>query len=305
MGVACLALAWVVFCLGLPTPSAPETVFQWISHLGGLVLVAAGVGWVLLPRTGYACFVDRVAKMPLPLAGGIGRPAANHDLGRQLAAMSGWINRLTLEPGHRLGRSETVNVPRDRETLFDFLAADWEEQLAGAFRLALEARSGKSLLALALQPVLWIECITKEFQDPHAMSHDLPCLFTRQAVKAWIESHTLAELLAMVKVDAERFGRMSVRLASPHWPTPRTEPELSAGVIAVARPLWDLLAPVTQAAGPAPIVPLDWDLRSDEIVVVRIVQGLTDGWRGFPGMPGQVCNGAAENGGQKESQRRR
>lgn len=285
-GVVCLALAWLVFCLGLPTLSAPESVVQWVSHGIGLALMAAGVGWVLLPRTGYSCFVDRVPKMPQPLAGGIGRPSENHDLGHRLSAMVGWIHRLTLERDHGLGG--TVVVPRGRETLFDFLAVDWEEQLAGAFRQALEVRSGKSLLALALQPALWTECVTKELQDPHATSRDLTCLFTLQAVKAWIESHTLAELMAMVKVDVERFAQMSVRLASPHWPTPRAEPDLSAGVIAVARPLWDLLAPSMQTVGPVPIVPLDWDLRSDAIVVVRIVQGLTEGWRGFPGLPGQA-----------------
>ncbi|HON92743.1 MAG: hypothetical protein KBI32_08525 [Phycisphaerae bacterium] len=285
-GVVCLALAWLVFCLGLPKLSAPESVVQWVSHGIGLALMAAGVGWVLLPRTGYSCFVDRVPKMPQPLAGGIGRPSANHDLGHRLSAMVGWIHRLTLERDH--GLSGTVVVPRGRETLFDFLAADWEEQLAGAFRQALEVRSGKSLLALAMQPALWTECVTKELQDPHATSRDLTCLFTLQAVKAWIESHTLAELMAMVKVDVERFAQMSVRLACPHWPTPRAEPDLSAGVIAVAKPLWDLLAPSLQTVGPVPIVPLDWDVRSDAILVVRIVQGLTEGWRGFPGLPGQA-----------------
>lgn len=300
MGIACLALAWVVFCLGLPTPSAPVDFIRWVSHLAGLGLVAVGVGWGLLPRTGYSYFVDRIPKMPLPLAGGIGRSDADHDIGHQLASMAGWISRLTLESDHRPGGADLGGVPRGRETLFDFLSADWENQLAGAFRLALEARSGKSLIALAQQPPLWTECVVKELQDPHATSRDLPCLFTLQAVKAWIESHTLAELLAMLKVDAERFAQMSVRLASPHWPTPRVEPDLSAGVIAVSKPLWDLLTPLMQAAGPAPIVPLDWDVRSDAIVVVRIVQGLAEGWRGFPGLPGQAHEVMAENAGRKE-----
>jgi hypothetical protein len=184
----------------------------------------------------------------------------------------------------------------------DFLAADWEEQLAGAFRSALETRSGKSLIALALQPVLWAECITKELQDPRATSRELTSLFALPAVKAWIESHTLAELLALLQIDLERFGRLTARLASPHWPTPRVEPELSAGAIAVPKPLWDLLAPLTQTADALPIVPLDWDARSDAIVVVQIVQGLSEGWRGFPGLPGQIQVGAAENGARKEPQ---
>ncbi len=50
-------------------------------------------------------------------------------------------------------------------TLFDAVATDWEGQLAQAFRHAVEARSGKSLKVLALQPVLWAECIIGQLQD--------------------------------------------------------------------------------------------------------------------------------------------
>jgi hypothetical protein len=284
--------------MGFTAPTAPQTAAQWLVHLAGLGMVAVGVGWALLPRVGYGRFVDRVPKMPLPLAGGIGRPADSRDLGHQLTAMAGWIDRLTLEPEAGMDRSQAMSLPRDRETLFDFLAADWEEQLAGAFRLALETRSGKSLIALAQQPVLWAECVTKELQDPRATSRELTSLFALQAVKAWIESHTLAELLALLQIDVERFGHLTARLASPHWPTPRAEPELSASVIAVAKPLWDLLAPLTQNAGALPIVPLDWDLRSDAIVIARTVQGLPEGWRGFPGLPGQARTGVRENAGR-------
>lgn len=298
IGVLCLAVAWVVFCLGLPTPSAPQTATPWIVHLAGLAMVAVGVGWALLPRTGYAHVIDRVPRMPQPLAGGIGRPTANHDLGRQVVAIAGWVNRLTLEPGPWLGQSQAGAMPRDRETLFDFLAPDWEDQLAKAFRLALETRSGKSLTALALQPVLWAECITKELQDPRVSCSDLTVLFALQAVKAWIESHTLAELLGMVQIDVERFGRLTARLAAPHWPAPRVEPEMSAGVIAIAKPLWDALSSQTEAAGTVPLVPLDWDVRSDAIVVMRIVQGLSEGWRGFPGLPGQTRDAAREGAGR-------
>jgi hypothetical protein len=298
IGVLCLAVAWVVFCLGLPTPSAPQTATLWIVHLVGLAMVAVGVGWALLPRTGYAYFIDRVPRMPQPLAGGIGRPTANHDLGRQVVAIAGWVNRLTLEPGPWLGQSQAGAMPRDRETLFDFLAPDWEDQLAKAFRLALETRSGKSLTALAHQPVLWAECITKELQDPRASCSDLTALFALQAVKAWIESHTLAELLGMVQIDVERFGRLTARLAAPHWPAPRVEPEMSAGVIAVAKPLWDALSSQTQAVETVPLVSLDWDIRSDAIVVMRVVQGLSEGWRGFPGLPGQTRDAAREAAGR-------
>lgn len=292
-GLLCLALAWVVFALGIPSPAPLQTALQWVAHLAGLLLVGAGMAWALLPRTGRAYLVERVPKMPLPVAGGIGRPARDLDLGHQIAAMADWIDRLSLEPGPAMGHSRATTVPRDREVLFDFLAADWEEQLAKAFRLALEARSGKFLGALALQPALWADCITKELQDPRASCHDLTSLFALQAVNAWIESHTLAELLGFVQVDIERFGCLTARLASPHWPTPRAEPDASASVVAVAKPLWDVLEPLMETADAAPIVPLDWDARSDAMIVMRAVQGLSEGWRGFPGMPGQPQAGLA------------
>jgi hypothetical protein len=293
MGVLCLALAWVVFCLGLSWPADLTTSLQWLVPALGVVLLTAGVGLALLPLTGRAYFVERIPKLPQPLTGGIRRPAQNDGFGRQLTAMAGWINRLALEPDVHLDRSQVKTVPRECETLFDFLAADWEDQLAQAFRLALEARSGKSLKALALQPVLWTECVTKELQNPHATCPDLASLFALQAVKAWIQSHTLAELLSFLQVDIARFNALAARLASPHWPTPRVEPEVSAGVIAVAKPLWDVLAPLVQTAGGPQIVPLDWDTHSDAIVAVRVVQGLTEGWRGYPGLPGQRQDGPA------------
>jgi len=72
---------------------------------------------------------------------------------------------------------------------------------------------------LGLQPVLWTECITKELQEPRTASPDLTCLFTLHAVKAWIGSHTLADLLSLLQVDFDRFHRLTARLAAPHWPT--------------------------------------------------------------------------------------
>ncbi len=286
-GLSCLAMAWVVLSLGIPSPTPPQTVLLWMAHIGGLLLTGVGIGWVLLPRTGRAYLIERVPKMPLPLAGGIGRAIQEPEMGHRIAAMADWIDRLSLAGDPGLSRSRAMPVPRDRETLFDFLAADWEEQLAKAFRLALEKRSGKSLAALALQPGLWTECVAKELQNPRARCYDLTSLLALQAVNAWIESHTLGELLNLVQVDFERFGRLTARMACPHWPTSRAEPEMSVSVIAVARPLWDVLEPLAERADSTPIVPLDWDVRSDAVVVLRVVQGLCEGWRGFPGMPGQ------------------
>jgi hypothetical protein len=149
-------------------------------------------------------------------------------------------------------------------------------------------------------------------RDPHEGGGELTSLFALQAVKAWIESHTWAELLSFLNIDPARFGRLAGRLACVHWPTPRVDPDMNASVIAVGKPLWDVLAPkegkkpaaqegrsdalnslrcsplsFSPSSG-ASLVLLDWDMRDDKVVVLHGVQGLTQGWRGFPGMPGQL-----------------
>lgn len=299
LGLSCLALAWVVLWLGTPMPLTTATTAQWLVRLVGLALVAGGLGWALFPRTGAVYLVDRVARMPQPLTGGIAYPVKERELPRGVLAMAAWVSRLTVEPDVCLKRFEAADAGPAREgaanakgavwvgdTLLDFLATDWEGQLAQAFRRAVEARSGKSLKVLALQPVLWAECVVHELQNPQEGSGELTSLFALQAVKAWIESHTLAELLSFLSIDLARFGSLVGRLASAHWPSPRVEPDMNASVIAVGRPLWDAVAPLAKTPGAPAVVLLDWDAREDRIVVLRAVQGLTQGWRGLPGMPG-------------------
>jgi hypothetical protein len=288
-GLLCLALAWTVFCLWGSLPAGEDRVNQWIVALGGLLLVAMGVGTVLFPRAGHVHLIDRVPQIPQSLAGGIARPAGQSDLDRRVNAMAAWVRRLALDPDQCLRRSGATNARRNHETLFDFLAADWDRQLAEAFRQELKVRSDKPLKVLALQPVLWAECVARELLDARTACPDLASLFALQAVKAWVESHTLAELLSFLKMDMTRFCRLVKRLASPHWPATRVEPEISTNVIAVSRSLWDALAPLARADGAPPMVLLDWDAQAGAILVLHVVQGLGEGWRGFPGMPGQRC----------------
>jgi hypothetical protein len=327
VGLFALALAGIVLCLGVPAPVTTQTADPWVAHFVGLILVGAGAGLALLPRAGRAYLIERVPRMPQPLAGGIGRTAKDRELPRGVAAMAAWVNRLSLDPDRCAGRSAATNVSQAQETLLDFLAADWDSQLAQAFRRALEARSGKSLKILALQPVLWTECVTKELLDPRAACGDLTSLFALEAVRAWIESHTLPELLSLVNVDVARLRHLAGRLASPHWPAPRVEPDAGMNVIAVGKSVWDALAPLVaqegkkgrseEGQGPSTqnsalgspqniasshvrtfspsssgvaLVPLEWDSHNDAIVILRVVQGLTQGWRGFPGLPGQLVH---------------
>ena len=310
VGLGCLTLAWAVLCLGTPARMAADAVVPWLALALGLSLVTGGVGLGLFPRTGRLVLIDRAARIPQPLAGGIAHPVKERELPRSVAALAAWVNRLTLDPDQCLERFGAADLRPARETLLDLLTPDWEGQLARAFRQAIEARAGRSLKTLALQPPLWAECITHQLQNPQEGAGELTSLFALRAVKAWIESHPLSELLSFLDVDLARFGGLVGRLASPHWPAPRVDPDLNVTVIAVGKPLWGVVAPLAQRDGrkagseqdqnvPSPglhpfvssssavsFALLDWDSRDDRIVVVRVVQGLAQGWRGLPGMPG-------------------
>jgi len=288
MGLSCLGLAWIVFCLWIPSPVSASVGSGLPVHFGGLALVAVGAGLTLFPWTGRAYPIERVAKMPQPLDGGIAHPGRHGELSRETAAIMAWINRLVLDPDQYLHEPEALDALRTGETLFDYLAADWGSQLAEAFRQALETRSGKSLRTLALQPILWTECIVKDLQNSHTGCSDLGSLFALQAVRAWMESQTPAELLSCVHTDPARFVQRIARLAAPHWPAPRTEPDLNTCIIAVGESLWGVLGPLDGIEGAPPVVPLDWDSRGDRVIILRVAQGLVQGWRGYPGLPGQL-----------------
>ena len=51
--------------------------------------------------------------------------------------------------------------------------------------------------------------------------------------------------------------------------------------------LWEALAPTIQAEGTCAVIKLDGNGSGDGISVLRFVQGLSQGWRGFPALPGQ------------------
>jgi hypothetical protein len=284
-GLLCLALAWMILWWRAPLPVAGMAPV-WIVHFTGLALVAAGLLWILFPRVGRAYLIDRVPRMPQPVVGGIGCRLEANEMSPRIGAMAAWVRHLAFEPAQLLRRSRATDAQRDRETLFDFLAADWDGQLAEVVRRELKARSDKTLRTLALQPMLWAECVTKELLDPHATCPDLTSLFALQAVRAWVESHGLADLLSYLHVDFDRFRRLTSGLACPHWPAPRVDPDTSVSVVAVGKPLWDTLAPLAPSS--AALVPLDWEADASVILTLRAVQGLRQGWRGFPGLPGQA-----------------
>ncbi|MBM4026591.1 MAG: hypothetical protein FJ280_14500 [Planctomycetes bacterium] len=293
LGWLCLASVWIVLIAGSVRGDAARMAdaggqtSSYLLPLMGLVLAAAGIGLALFPRSGHAYLVDRVARMPQPLAGAIANPIQERGLPPGVITLAAWVNGLALEPDQLLSLDRSDDGATHPDTLLDYLAADWEGQLVRAFRQTIEARSGKSLKALALQPALWADCIITQLQDPQGGGTELASVFALQAVKAWLESHTPAELLSFLNIDLMRLNGLLGRLASVHWPAPRVDPDVTVTVVAMGKSVWEMAAPLAKIHG-APVILRDWDAHDDRIVVLRSVQGLTQGWRGFPGLPGQL-----------------
>ena len=74
--------------------------------------------------------------------------------------------------------------------------------------------------------------------------------------------------------------------AAPRWPQTRDDPEVDTSVIAVGKELWDIISPFTDPDDPHRFVVVDWQ-DPYTVAVVRIVLGLSRGWRGYPGLPDQ------------------
>ncbi len=286
-GLLCLASAWLVLCLRAPSPLATDASLRWGCHGAGLLAIGVAAVLALRPRVGRVRLIERIPKVPEPLAGGITISTRDNDLVREVTAMVQWIDRLTLDPRQALLRHGMPEATRSGEVLFDFLAADWDRQLAEAFRQTLRSRIGQSLRDLALEPKAWAQCVVRHLQDPRAHGSDLGVLFALEVVKVWVDSLSVADLAACVRVDVERVAGFLGQAASPNWPATRVVPDVSISVAAIGGALWNALAPLTRTAGPTAVIRRDWDAQTNDVLILHIVQGLTEGWRGYPALPGQ------------------
>ncbi len=287
-GLLCLASAWLILCLRAPSPVQADDSVRWACHIAGLLLIGISAALDLRPRFGRVRLIERIPKVPEPFVGGVAVDAGDSDLVREVTAMIQWIDRLTLDPQQGLLRHGMPDATQGREVLFDFIATDWDRQLARAFRETLRSRMGQSLHDLALEPKAWAQCVVRHLRDPQAQSADLGVLFTLEVVKVWIDSLSVVSLAAVLDADEEKTGHLLGRSASPNWPVTRTEPDVAVCVVAVGSLLWDALAPLSRIDAAPALVRREWDVGTDDILVLQIVQGLTQGWRGYPALPSQV-----------------
>lgn len=287
-GLLCLALGWLILCLRTPGPFETDASLRWICHATGLLFLGMAAILGLKPRVGRVRLIERIPKVPEPLTGGITVAAADSELIREVTAMIQWIDGLTLDPRQGLLRHGMPDATQGREVLFDFIATDWDRQLAQAFRNTLRRRMGQSLRDLALEPRAWAQCIVRHLQDPQTRTSDLGVLFTLEVVKVWVDSLGLADLAACLDPNGEKTAHLLCRSVSPNWPATRIEPDVTSCVVAAGSELWEALATLPWTDGAPVLVRSDWDVRTDTALILQVVQGLTQGWRGYPALPSQA-----------------
>jgi len=286
-GLLCLASGWLILCLRAPSPFLIDVPLRWMCHAAGLVLIGVAAILGLRPRVGQVRLIERIPKVPEPFVGGITVAAPDSELIREVTAMIQWIDHLTLDPRQGLLRHGMPDATQGHEVLFDFIATDWDRQLARAFRETLRRRMGQSLRDLALEPRAWAQCIVRHLQTPQTRTSDLGVLFTLEVVKVWVDSLGLADLAACLNANGDKTAHLLCRSASPNWPATRTEPDVTICVMVVGSTLWEALRPLPRIDGAPVLVRSDWDTRTNSVLVLRIVQGLTQGWRGYPALPSQ------------------
>jgi len=285
IGLSALATAWVVLCLHAPVAASAKVALQWQGLLAGLIMVLLGLGLARWPWTGRVQLIYRIPRNPLPLAALPSVATQESELTAQLNRLLAWLHRFTESEISNL-RSQVYN---SHCTALDAIMTGWDSCLADNLRSDLKARPEKSLRKMAHKGEAWAQCLLQELASPSAESLDLVYAFALHAVRSWVGNDaTWHERIAQLQPDPEQFDLLINRIASPHWPATRVKPDMDVSVVAVGETLRPLVSSLPESGLGHHVVPLG--PRSDPyaVVVIRIVQGLVEGWRGLPAMPGQI-----------------
>jgi hypothetical protein len=162
----------------------------------------------------------------------------------------------------------------------------WQSQLAQIFKEELESQTGKTLEQMMADPAHWAQCLMEGLSDPDLELSNPVQIFCLYHVKRWLRDKPLERVISQLNVDRGMLIAAVSASAPPRWPQTRDDPEVDTSVIAVGRELWDIMAPFTDEDDPHRFVVVDWQ-QPYTVAVVRTVLGLSRGWRGYPGLPGQ------------------
>jgi hypothetical protein len=288
LGLVFLATAWIFLCLQPLTLAHAQRAQQWYGLLTGSAMLMAGVALARWPWVGRAQLSYQLPPRPLPLKLPDSELVCESGLNPQIHRICHWCEGFLTDRCAEGSGCMGSDQQRDACTALDGLTRDWDERLAAEFSVTLQSQTGSSLVGLAEKPEAWADCLVAELTEQSAEWTDETRLFALHGIRTWTEKQGLQDLISCLSPDPQQVGPLITGAASPHWPMTRTKPDVDVSILAVGRELWPLAAPLAESQSPYHVVPLDWQDDPYAIVIIHMVQGLTEGWRGFPGMPGQV-----------------
>jgi len=279
-GLVFLTAAWALLCVAGGTLDATPDVRI---GLGGLLALWLGLALIQLPREGQARLSCTVPERPIPPRRVPAKSFEESRLVGQVERLRAWVDRLLAAPEPARPGSLSWNEVSLEDPLPKMFGSRWRSQLAEVFKREL-ASSERSLAKMSSEAGIWAERLLAVWSDANGEPVDPLHLFCLCPVQRWLEDKPLEHLIGQLDLNPQMLVSAVIANVPPRWPQTRDDPEVDSSVIAVGKELWDIIAPFVDPSDSHRFALVDWqDPRT--VAVVRIVQGLTSGWRGYPGLP--------------------
>jgi hypothetical protein len=282
-GLLALTAAWGAFC---QTVGVLQATFTSPVLAATLASAWAAAAVVQFPRYRSVDLVCRSLRQPVPAVPLEAKAVEEPGLVGHVQKLRAWVDRLMAVPTSEEAGSLEWNQAGLEDPLPRMFSPDWRNQLARTFRSDLESQTGKTLTQLVADPANWARCLIEAFRDSKLELSNPVHIFCLHHVKQWLQEKPLERVLSQLAVDRERLLLAVNTSVAPRWPQTRDDPEVDSSIIGVGKELWGILSPFAKTDDPHRFIQIDWQ-EPYTVAVVRTVQGLSRGWRGYPGVPGR------------------
>lgn len=284
-GLACIGVGWALLWFQSPRGIVVQWEWRFVALVTGLLALLSGISLLCWPWTGHGMLYYQLPKGPKPLKPGIAAPLMRGPLASQVSRWNRWIEAMLAPRGRLASNRLDWPGPRRVGTILDALVRDWDKRLADLFRQHIEEATGTTVAELAEDADAWADCLVGGLVDPAVGLEEPAFLFALHAVSDWLGQNDGAHRLPLeVRPDPEWFESFVTRTCAPRWPTTRAQPEADASVIAVGESLWEILEPLAKPNSRHLLLKVEWQ-DPQMLVIIRVIQGLKGGWRGFPALP--------------------
>jgi len=283
------AVAWVLLCVGQGYAAMLNN--KAVLAVGSL-LTGVGLAVALYPRVSTTKLIYRVPGRPAPLEPVPTKSIEASRLMAQVARLRVWVDRLIDVPEEKRAHLPEWQDASLETSILDMFSPQWATHLADEFRCDLQSEQEESLVDLANKPAHWVAYVMKGLWDSEVELSNPLFEFSLDQVKHWLKDKSWMEIIAQVDPNPLKIQAAITAAVPPRWPQPRVGPEVDTCMIAVGKDLWELVAPFVSQSAAHRFERVEWQ-DPNTMTVTRIVQGLTGGWRGYDGLPGQVLTGRA------------